>query len=40
MHTTSGLDSVDEFRETIVRRPDGLFYRYGRSCARCRPARS
>jgi acyl-homoserine-lactone acylase len=29
MHTTSGLDSVDEFAETIVRRPDGLFYRYG-----------
>jgi acyl-homoserine-lactone acylase len=29
MHTTSGMDSVDEFLETIVRRPDGLFYRYG-----------
>jgi acyl-homoserine-lactone acylase len=29
MHTTSGLDSVDEFSETIVRRPEGLFYRYG-----------
>jgi acyl-homoserine-lactone acylase len=29
MHTTSGLDSVDEFAETIVPRGDRLFYRYG-----------
>ncbi|MDT9599084.1 penicillin acylase family protein [Sphingosinicella rhizophila] len=30
MHTTSGVDVVDEFAETIVRRGDRLFYRYGR----------
>ncbi len=30
MHTSSGVDSVDEFAETIVRRGGRLFYRYGR----------
>jgi acyl-homoserine-lactone acylase len=29
MHTTSGLDAVDEFAESIVPRGDRLFYRYG-----------
>ena len=30
MHTSSGVDSVDEFAETIVKSADGgLFYRYG-----------
>jgi len=29
MHTSSGVDSVDEFAETIVRRGGHLFYRYG-----------
>ena len=29
MHTSSGVDSVDEFLETIVRRNGRLFYRYG-----------
>ncbi|WP_129792522.1 penicillin acylase family protein [Sphingosinicella sp. CPCC 101087] len=29
MHTSSGVDVVDEFLETIVRRDDRLFYRYG-----------
>lgn len=29
MHTSSGVDSVDFFRETIVRRNGKLFYRYG-----------
>ena len=29
MHTTSGVDSVDEFAETIVRRQGRLFYRHG-----------
>ena len=29
MHTTSGADTVDEFAETIVRKGDKLFYRYG-----------
>ncbi|OHT21820.1 penicillin acylase family protein [Edaphosphingomonas haloaromaticamans] len=32
MHTSSGIDNVDEFAETIVRRPDGgLAYRYGKA---------
>jgi acyl-homoserine-lactone acylase len=29
MHTSSGVDSVDEFSETIVRRGGRLFYKYG-----------
>jgi acyl-homoserine-lactone acylase len=30
MHTSSGVDVVDEFAETIVRKPDGgVFYKYG-----------
>ena len=29
MHTTSGVDAVDEFAETIVHKGDKLFYRYG-----------
>lgn len=29
MHTSTSADNVDEFAETIVRRPDGLRYRYG-----------
>ena len=31
MHTSSGVDSVDEFAETIVRRGNRIFYRYGRA---------
>ena len=30
MHTSSGVDNVDEFAETIVTRGDRRFYRYGR----------
>lgn len=30
MHTSSGVDVVDEFAETIVRTPGTLMYRYGR----------
>jgi acyl-homoserine-lactone acylase len=30
MHTSSGIDNVDFFRETIVRRGEHLFYRYGK----------
>ena len=30
MHTSSGVDVVDEYLETIVRRGDRLSYRYGR----------
>jgi acyl-homoserine-lactone acylase len=29
MHTTSGVDDVDEYAETIVKRGDSLYYRYG-----------
>jgi len=30
MHTSSGNDAIDEFAETIVRKPDGsIYYRYG-----------
>jgi acyl-homoserine-lactone acylase len=29
MHTSSGVDSVDEFAETIVKKDGALFYRYG-----------
>ncbi len=29
MHTSSGVDAVDEYAETVLRRPDGWFYRYG-----------
>jgi len=29
MHTSSGVDSVDEFLETVEQRSNGLFYRYG-----------
>jgi len=29
MHTSSGVDSVDEFAETIVKQGDKVFYRYG-----------
>ena len=37
MHTSSGVDNVDFFRETIVRKPAGLFYRYGQEL---RPVRT
>jgi acyl-homoserine-lactone acylase len=30
MHTSTGLDAVDEFAETIVRKDGQLFYRYGK----------
>jgi acyl-homoserine-lactone acylase len=29
MHTSYGGDAVDEYLETIVKKPDGLYYRYG-----------
>jgi acyl-homoserine-lactone acylase len=30
MHTSTGADNVDQFAETIVKRGDRLYYRYGR----------
>ena len=29
MHTSSGVDNIDEYRETIVKKGDGFSYRYG-----------
>ena len=29
MHTSSGVDNIDEYTETIVRKSDGLYYKYG-----------
>jgi acyl-homoserine-lactone acylase len=29
MHTSSGVDAIDEYLETIVKKDDRLFYRYG-----------
>lgn len=29
MHTSSGADTIDWYDETIVRKPDGVYYRYG-----------
>jgi len=29
MHTSSGVDNIDEYLETIVKKNDGLFYKYG-----------
>jgi acyl-homoserine lactone acylase PvdQ len=30
MHTSSGVDNIDEFAETVTRRGDGYVYRYGK----------
>ena len=29
MHTSSGVDNIDEYLETVVKKGDGLYYRYG-----------
>ena len=29
MHTSSGVDAIDEYRETVVRKDGGLYYKYG-----------
>src|SRR5262249_35582916 len=29
MHTSSGVDNIDEYTETIVKKPAGIFYKYG-----------
>ncbi len=29
MHTSYGGDAIDEYSETIVKKPDGLYYQYG-----------
>jgi acyl-homoserine-lactone acylase len=40
MHTSSGVDNIDSFAETIVRRDGRLFYRYGKALPRSRARRS
>ena len=32
MHTSSGVDNVDEFAEKVEKRGDGFCYRYGKDC--------
>ena len=29
MHTSSGVDNIDEYLETVVKKADGLYYKYG-----------
>jgi len=29
MHTSSGVDNIDEYLETVIEKDDGVFYRYG-----------
>lgn len=29
MHTSSGVDAIDEYAETVIRKPGGYYYRYG-----------
>jgi acyl-homoserine-lactone acylase len=39
MHTSYGGDAVDEYAETIVKKPDGLYYRYGAALKKLRVSR-
>ncbi len=39
MHTSNGGDAVDEYAETIVRKPDGVYYRYGDGVRKLRAVR-
>jgi acyl-homoserine-lactone acylase len=34
MHTSYGGDAIDEYAETIIRKPDGLYYKYGSALRR------
>jgi len=36
MHTSYGGDAIDEYLETIVKKPDGLYYKYGTGLRRLR----
>ena len=36
MHTSYGGDAIDEYAETIVKKPDGLYYRYGAASRKLR----
>jgi acyl-homoserine-lactone acylase len=39
MHTSYGGDAIDEYAETIVKKPDGLYYRYGAGLRKLRVSR-
>jgi acyl-homoserine-lactone acylase len=39
MHTSYGGDAIDEYAETIVRKPDGLYYEYGTGLRKLRVSR-
>jgi acyl-homoserine-lactone acylase len=39
MHTSYGGDAIDEYAETIVEKPPGLYYRYGTGLRRLRVSR-
>jgi acyl-homoserine-lactone acylase len=39
MHTSYGGDAIDEYAETIVRKPDGIYYRYGQGLRKLRVRR-
>jgi acyl-homoserine-lactone acylase len=36
MHTSSGVDNIDEYAESIIKKGDSTFYQYGKDL---RPAR-
>jgi acyl-homoserine-lactone acylase len=38
MHTSYGGDAIDEYAETVVKKPDGLYYRYGTSLRKLQTA--
>jgi acyl-homoserine-lactone acylase len=39
MHTSYGGDAIDEYAETIVRKSDGIYYRYGQGLRKLRARR-
>jgi acyl-homoserine-lactone acylase len=39
MHTSYGGDAIDEYAEDLVKKPDGLYYRYGNGLRRLRVSR-
>jgi acyl-homoserine-lactone acylase len=39
MHTSYGGDAIDEYAETIVKKPDGLYYEYGSGLRKLRVSR-
>jgi acyl-homoserine-lactone acylase len=39
MHTSYGGDAIDEYAETTVKKPDGLYYKYGAGLRKLRSSR-